>query len=166
MKQAALLSQASGATLAGVSTLGASPAAAHVAKELSKQGGRLARESFSFGHRSVFDALCAVAEEYASPNWDGDNAEPIEDQAYQCAYRFLEALPLGSPPPSISPEPDGHIAIEWYRSPRRTLSVSISPTGDLHYAALLGPRETYGTEPFFGEIPKAVSDLVQHVTAV
>lgn len=162
MKQSSLLSLDTVSTLPWVSTVGASGVAVYVEMESSRQGGRLLRESYSVGLPPVFDALCTVRDEYDFPNWDGDNAEPIEQDVYQYAYKFLEALPLGSPSPTISPEPDGQIAIEWHRSARQTLSVSISSTGDIHYAALLGTREAYGTEPFFGEIPKAILDLVRH----
>jgi hypothetical protein len=56
------------------------------------------------------------------------------------------------------------LTLEWHSSPRRTLSVSITPEGDLHYAALLGPRKkAYGTEPFFDEVPKAILDLIGQV---
>jgi len=41
--------------------------------------------------------------------------------------------------------------------------VSVSPEGDLHYAALLGPNKAYGTELFFGEVPKAILDLIARV---
>jgi hypothetical protein len=163
MNQSSLLSLDTVSTLPWTSTVGASGVAGYVQMESLRQGGRLVRESFSVGLPPAFEALCAVRDEYSFPNWDGDNAEPIELDTYKYAYRFLEALPLGSPSPAISPEPDGHIALEWHRSRRHTLSVSVSPTGELHYAALLGARETYGTEPFFGEMPKAIIDLIQNV---
>ena len=67
--------------------------------------------------------------------------------------------------PSIGAEPDGQITVEWYRSPQRTLSVSISPDGELHYAALLGSAKTCGTEPFTGAVPNVVADLIHRVTA-
>ena len=72
------------------------------------------------------------------PNWDAYAAAPGEE-AFFLAYRFLEPLPLGAPAPSVGAEADGHVTLEWHRSPRRTLSVSVSAQGDLHYAARLGP---------------------------
>jgi hypothetical protein len=53
--------------------------------------------------------------------------------------------------------------MEWYRSPRRTLSVSVAPGDDLHYAALFGPSRVYGTEAFFGEIPEGILNLIRRV---
>jgi hypothetical protein len=115
------------------------------------------------GWKGVFNELFNVAEECKTPNWDGQGAASVMEETYRLAFRFLEAFPLGVPAPSVGAEPDGHLTLEWYRSPRRTLSVSVDPEGDLHYAALLGPSKTYGTEPFFGDVPKAIMDLVSRV---
>ncbi|MBI1902176.1 MAG: hypothetical protein HYS13_13835 [Planctomycetia bacterium] len=80
------------------------------------------------------------------------------------AYVFLtEALPLGFPAPSIGAEPDGDLTLEWHCSPRRTLSVSVSPEGDLDYAGLFGPNRTYGTEVFYGEVPETILRLIRRV---
>lgn len=147
-----------------MTTRGSSATARYVASQ-SEKSRRSLQESFYFGlaGKGVFDDLFTVAEECSTPNWDGQGAAPVAQETYRIAYRFLEALPLGTPAPSVGVEPDGHLTLEWYRSPRRTLSVSISPEGDLHYAALLGPSKTYGTEPFFGNAPKVVTDLVSRV---
>ena len=106
-----------------------------------------------------------VLEECRVPNWDAQGAAPVTEDAYRVACRFLESLPLGIRAPSIGAEPDGHLTLEWHRSPRRTLSVSASPEGDLHYAALLGSSKAYGTEPFLGYPPKPILDLIHRVMA-
>lgn len=149
-----------------VTSQGTSDAARFVA-ERGEQGRRRLQDSYTLGMggKGVFAELGAVAEECHLPNWDGYEAAPIRDETYLLAYRFLDALPLGTPAPSVGAEPDGHLTLEWHRAPRRTLSVSVSPEGDLHYAALLGPRRAYGTEPFFGEVPKVILDLIRRVTA-
>ncbi|MFH0937823.1 MAG: hypothetical protein V1899_00835 [Planctomycetota bacterium] len=67
------------------------------------------------------------------------------------------------PMPSVGAEPDGHVTLEWHHSSRRTLSVSVSPDGELHYAALFGASKVYGTEPFFGNVPKSILDLISQV---
>ena len=111
------------------------------------------------------EELANVWEECREPNWDGYDALPVTWETHNNVERFLLALPFGIPTPSIGAEPDGHITLEWHHSRRRTLSVSISPNDELHYAALLGPGRTCGTEPFFGEIPKAILDLIGRVYA-
>lgn len=87
-----------------------------------------------------FQSLAAQAESCAKPGWDGHGAEPVTLDACRCAYRFVEGLPPGIPMPSVGAEPDGHLTLEWYRSPSRVLSVSVGPAGELNYAALLGEK--------------------------
>lgn len=134
----------------------------------AQQGRRQLQESRVLGLRGkgAFDGLNQVYEDCLEPNWDGYSAMPVSEATYQLAYQFLEALPLGAPLPSCGAEPDGQLTLEWHRSPRWTLSISMSPEGDLHYAALLGTRKAYGTEPFFGDAPKTIMDLIQQVTTV
>jgi len=55
---------------------------------------------------------------------------------------------IGVSAANVGAESDGHITFEWYTSPRHILSISVSPDGKLHYAALIGSRKAYGTEDF------------------
>jgi hypothetical protein len=117
-----------------------------------------------FGIESALrDELATVWEECRQPNWDGYQALPINQDTLRSAYVFLESLPLGFSAPSIGAEPDGAITLEWHRSERRTLSVSVGSTDELHYAALLGPNRVYGAEAFFGEVPRSILDLIRKV---
>lgn len=132
--------------------------------EVTSANRRTLHASSAFGIESIVrDELGTVWEECKGPNWDGFDALPVTHDTLRNAYTFLESLPLGCPRPSISAEPDGQLTVEWHQSKRRTLSVSVTPDGDLHYAALLGPGRAYGTEAFFGEVPDAILDLIRRV---
>jgi|GEM_PF-385555 uncharacterized protein (TIGR04255 family) len=115
------------------------------------------------GKRPLFDELATVWEECRHPNWDGYGAQPVSQDTLRHAYVLIESLPLGCPAPSIGAEPEGELTLEWYRSPRRALSVSVTPYGELYFAALLGPNRFYGTEAHFGEIPERILDLISQV---
>lgn len=108
----------------------------------------------------MFEELLKTSEECRDPNWDGYGAQPVSEETYRLAHQLLAALPLSTPLLSIGAEPDGHITVEWYRSPQRTLSVSIGPDGNLHYAALLGTERVCGTETFRARMPQVLSDLI------
>jgi hypothetical protein len=143
---------------------GASPVALEVDRESGEVRRHLNRSlSFGLGRTGIFEELWAVSEQCGSAGWDGASAVPVSSNTYLNAFRFLESLPLGIVAPIVGAEPDGHITFEWYVHPRRTLSVSVSPEGELHYAALLGASKAFGSEPFFGEPPKAIIDLIQRV---
>jgi hypothetical protein len=145
-------------------TQGASDVARFVATQ-AQEGRRRLQSSYALGlqSRGVFDELFAAAESAREAGWDGYGAEPISPETYKQAYRFVESFPPGTPPPAVTAEPDGHLALEWYLSPHRTLSVSVSLDGDLHYSALLGPNKAYGTEVFLGEMPRTILDLIRRV---
>jgi hypothetical protein len=95
--------------------------------------------------------------------WDGYNALPVTWDSLSLTERLLRALPLGSCRASIGAEADGQITLEWGRTAQRRLSVSVSPDGDLHYAALLGAEKTCGTVPFVDEVPDTIRNLIRKV---
>src|SRR5258708_5381123 len=120
-----------------VSTRSASEAARFVEQQAERGRRHLhSSHSLGMGGRGVFDDLCLVADECSAENWDGYGAARVDQDTFRQAYRFLEALPLGTPVPSLGAEADGHLTLEWYRNPNRLLSVSVSPEGTLYYAAL------------------------------
>lgn len=111
----------------------------------------------------AMEALAGVFDQCRRPDWDGHGAAAIDQTTYIQAYRLLENLPETLVMPTVGAEPDGQITLEWHRSPQRTLSVSVSPDGDLHYAALHGSSRTHGTEPFLGELPDLLWQLIQRI---
>lgn len=134
------------------------------------EAARASREGFQVLNTFAIDSfvleeLANVWQECREPNWDGYNAKPVSQDALRNAYQFLESLfykPVRvAALPSVGAEPDGDITLEWRRSGRRNLSVSISPDGNLHYAALFGPSRELGTEAFFGEVPTRIRQLIR-----
>jgi hypothetical protein len=154
-------------SIANSGTGGYSETARFVDERICQSQGELEKPDFYFSlMKKVYPELVELRSTAEEAGWDGYGALPITVDAYYRAAAFLWSLPNSTPVPSVSAEPDGHITFEWYRSPQRTLSVSVSPEGDLHYAALLGPNRAFGTEVFFGQAPKAILDLIQRVSAV
>lgn len=149
-----------------VGTSGASDEARLITDRIAEERQRL-RESHILGGagNDAFRNLCEIVDECWTPNWDGYSGEPVSQEAFMYASRFLRTMPLGTPAPDVGIEPDGHLTFEWHRSPYRTFSVSVSPEGDLHYSALIGPNRAYGSEAFLGDIPKAILDLIRRIHA-
>ncbi len=160
-------------TTSGLISLGAlSRASSETARYVQnkvEESRRQLNEVYSLGDigKGVLSELHDVAERCREANWDGYGASPVSNQAIVLASHFLAALPLGTSAPSVGAEPDGHITVEWHRALRRTLSVSVSPDGDLHYAALLpGSGKAYGSEPFFDNVPSRILGLIHAVSAL
>ena len=112
---------------------------------------------------TVLRELDAVAEECREANSDGYGALPIAPGSVETARRLILALPSDAPIPSAGADPEGHVTLEWYSRPRRVISLSVSPDGTLHYAALIEQDEAYGTEGFAGAPPQAILELVRRV---
>jgi hypothetical protein len=147
-------------------TRGLSDEAAYVAQRSEQARNRL-RDSYAigWGGTEVFSDLDDVVKDCSLPGWDGYGAEPIAPETHDLASRFLKALPIGTSVPSVSADPDGQITFEWYKNPRRTVSVSVSPDGDLHFASLVGAKSLFGTIPFYGQTPIEILELVQRLKA-
>lgn len=146
---------------------GTSETARFVASKLEQPFQRL-QDSHVLGQsiKGSLNELDRVFAECCQANWDGYGAAPISMRTARFAHEFLGALPLGAPAPSVGAEPDGHVTLEWHHSLRRTLSISVSPEGDLHYAALVGASKVCGTEPFFDEVPREIVSLIRRVASV
>jgi len=120
--------------------------------------------SLDDGRQEVHHALAELLDACNQPNWDLYGATPVSQDAFRNAYRFIEALPQGFPMPTVGAESDGDITLEWYSSPEKVISVSISPDGDLNYASLLGTSSRRnGAEPFLGEVPSDLLNLIRRV---
>ncbi len=117
----------------------------------------------SLSKQSAYEELINIWEECKTDNWDGYNALPIQKQTFKNTYSFIKSLPLGYTLPSVGVEPDGHLTLEWYKHPRWTISISISPEGILYYAALFGNSDVRGSEIFSWEISRNLFDLIQRV---
>lgn len=108
------------------------------------------------------DAFCTFVHNSKS-GWNGGETEPIDENTYAITYYLLQNLPERLQPTSIGTDPDGDMVLEWYKNTSCLLSVSISPTGELHYACSIGMRKFYGTEIFYGEIPDSIVKLISAV---
>ena len=122
----------------------------------SREFSKWQQQSVTFSKQPSYEALWEAWQPCKEPNWDGDGANAVERETYQIAYRLIEALPNGFPAPTISAEPDGHLSFEWYKHPRRLLSVSVSPDGTLYWASLIGSEDPRGSCQFFNEFPKTL----------
>lgn len=142
--------------------------AAQFVEDQIKDGRAHLQESHVLGMhgKGALNHLFDVYADCRESDWDGYGAEPVLEITCRNARRFIDALPWGTPLPSFGAEPDGHLTLEWHHSPRRTLSVSVSPEGDLHYAALFGTEKVYGTVSLHGETLKTIVDLISRIPPV
>ncbi len=89
--------------------------------------------------------------------------EAVTKEVRESASRFMKMLPLEFPQPAVSEEPDGNINLEWYRSPRRVISVSVAPSDRLHWAALIGSESRRGSVRFLDRVPESILRYIARV---
>lgn len=99
-------------------------------------------------------------------NWDGYGALPISRAACFEAMRFLTMLPEAVEMPEVVPEPDGNIALEWYKSKYEHLFVSFSGNGVVTFVGKFGQlTRSEGVEYFFASIPlRILHDIRQMIS--
>lgn len=115
--------------------------------------------SRSVATEAIFEAWLATDESWKL----GDDENAISEEVRDTAIHFVESLPLGFPLPEVTAEPDGHINLEWYREPRRVVSVSIAPSNRLAWAALIGTESPRGIVRFIDTIPVILLDQIARV---
>lgn len=123
-------------------------------------------QSVILSKQSAYNDLFKVWDECNMPNWDGYDAYPVRYKTVENTHLFISSLPLNYPLPSVGVEPDGHLTLEWYRHPRWTISISISPEGMIYYAALFGNSDVRGSEFFSGDISRNLFDLIQRANII
>ncbi len=123
------------------------------------------QSSETLGRATQRQAIYVVARDCAQPGWDGADAAPVQRDTVLWAERFLQLLPLSLPRPTVGVEPDGDLTFEWYASRHRLLSVSISPSGMMHYAAMIGSARQSGRLLMGNEMPSELIDLIWRIMA-
>ncbi len=132
-------------------------------RQLSKVTRSLHRSVALGADTAVRGDLADVYLECSQPDWDGFNALPVDPDSFGLARDFLLSLPFGTKQPSAGAYPDGQISLEWYNGPRRSLTISFDPSGELHYAIIAGPSRACGTEAFNGEVPSIILELIERI---
>ncbi len=112
----------------------------------------------------LLQELRALLSPGAAEDWYGPGASPTSQQAAQETTSFLTELPASSLDLEISPDQDGGITLDWYRCEDRQLSITFDGSGQLYYAAILGPIERVsGRLPFYGSVPEEALRVLQRM---
>lgn len=125
-------------------------------------------QSFAlFGTRGdVLAELRSVVEECEEPDWDGYGAAAIDGASARVAEQIIRALPNDVAMPEVTPQPNGHIALDWIAARHRMLSVSASPNARLAFAWLDGSDRGYGVVRFDGErVPREILAKAREIMA-
>jgi hypothetical protein len=94
-----------------------------------------------------------------------DDAVPAKPETVPLALDVADQCPLddlGDPYCSFDPD-TGDALLEWRFARRRVLILTINPRKELGYAALADEDSYSGSEPFTGDLPTAVIQIIQAI---
>jgi len=149
------------------STAGASEAAEAVQRSGSEVREHIGTANISgLDRQTLLADLAALASETAIAGWDGYNASPVQRATFLQVRSFIDALPLHIASPTLAADPDGDITLEWYTDTAHVLSISISSRGEMNYAARVGLKRVWGSEPFIDEVPAMLIQMMQDCNPV
>jgi hypothetical protein len=122
-----------------------------------------ASKPVTLGWQTVLkDQVQEVSTRCSEEGWDGYNANPISNSSRLWALRLIDQLPGNIQEPSIVPEPDGELALEWNLGKDRIFSLTVSGSR-LIYAGIIGAsRRLYGEEKFINELPKTITNTLSN----
>ncbi len=103
-------------------------------------------------------SLMEVYNECSVDNWDGYGALPVSVDVLLEAKRLIDLLPsnMTFPMPSVTAEPNGEIALEWYKGNRLIFVVSVTDHNEIIYAGLFGTNKIHGIEYFGSSLPHVI----------
>lgn len=108
--------------------------------------------------RVLLANLDELYERCSQPGWDGYDAMPITEDAYEEARELITLLPTICPPPDVTSDPAGHVSFEWYKSPRQVFVISVNGTKVMTYAGFFGSAKISRAEPYHKSLPKSIVD--------
>lgn len=112
----------------------------------------------------AFESLEQIWQKCQSPNWDGEDAEPIAREAISEARALLVSLPSSVKMPDIFPEASGSIAFEWYRAQGYRYVITVSGIRTIEFAGLFGNgNEVYGEFRIEAGFPRPVKDHLEYL---
>lgn len=117
------------------------------------------------GKAAAIAQIGALAKECSEPDWDGEDARPLDRLAALLAAIFIRALPDDIALPEFAPQPDGSISLDWIQSRNRLFTLSAGATDRLAYAWLDGTDKGHAVARFDGEhVPSRVLEGIRGIT--
>jgi len=116
-----------------------------------------------FGDRAeVMSQISGLLEECRDAGWDGGGALPVAEPVIARASDVIRHLPRDISVPSIAPEPDGAMNLEWFWNKANSIVCSLDASGNVSYAWRLGADRGYAAGIVIGgRLPESLLGLIR-----
>lgn len=121
-------------------------------------------EKINFVKDYLYKDIFRVYQECIEKNWDGYDAEAVNENVFFESIKFIDSMPDDIQMPEVIPEPTGEIAFEWYKDRKHIFVTSLSGEGIISYAGLFGAKnKSHGTEIFIDNIPNVIISNIKRL---
>ena len=143
---------------------GESDAAQQIQQSYAKADVR-AESTSEFNQSRLQRELIRLYSECHGRNWDGYGASPLSVNGILRAMQIAGVISPDSLPTSISPEPDGEVALEWAGRDQTWLSVSLGDSSRVTYAGVLGKgKKIHGEDVLEDGLPDSLLKAIEQVS--
>ena len=84
----------------------------------------------------------------------------VTTDTFALAQVALALAPSSVPSPEFSVGPNGEILFDWWKAAKKSLTMSVTPSGKLLFAAIDGTSHLHGSEELVDGFPPAISDAL------
>ncbi|WCL50754.1 hypothetical protein [Leptospira sp. GIMC2001] len=99
----------------------------------------------NYTKKVLLESLANVAKQASVFNWDDEGGIPVNRSSLEFAKIFLSYYPHDLMMPSLYPDPDGSIGMDWDFSDGTNLIATIMPSGEIAYSVYGDSEKTYGS---------------------
>jgi len=87
----------------------------------------------------------------------------VTSDTFALAQVALALAPSNVPSPEFSVGPSGEILFDWWKAAKKSLTMSVTPSGKLLFAAIDGTSLLHGSEELVHGFPRAISDALSRL---
>ena len=118
-----------------------------------------AKAATSESSSALMKKLRLIPKKYATPDWDGYGAKPVNLKCHKSAMVFARKLPSELMDAEVGVTADGDVDFEWYRGKSKRCIFVFSSEGKVHCVASGGKSKLSAT--FVSPEPQDLIDIVR-----
>jgi hypothetical protein len=116
-------------------------------------------QSILFRKRDILDELNSIRKNYSVRDWDGYDAEPVNEIFFEKTLLFLNFLPEHISYPEIIVEPDGALSMVWRKRGYHVV-IGVNEDDRIEWGGVSPHGRLFGDVQFDKDLPEEVLNLL------